>query len=588
MLFGKNINHYYLKYLHYFILGIAALIAVDYFQLEIPVIIREIVDGLDTRTLDVDYLEQLMKKMLMIIGVMFVGRFLWRICIFGNGIRIQADLREKMFVKSEKLSQEYYSQNKTGALMALFTSDLQAIRMGFGRGTVLLIDFLFLGTMAFYRMFKINIYLTIASAVPLVIIAIASSIIGRFMRIKFRERQKSFADMNDFVQESFSGLSVIKAFVKEGKELAAFRWKNKDFKDKNIDFVRASTLLNILIGAFIASVNLIIILFGGYLVYSGKMLGGNSFTVGQLTEYIAYFGSLTWPMMAIGQLINLRSQGNASLSRVNDLLNYNIDIINSVDVITDHEIQGNISFRNLNFAFPGTDKLVLEDISFDIKVGESVGIIGRTGSGKTTVVDLLLRIYNLEPNQLFIDDIDIMNLDYTKVRDAIAYVPQDNFLFSDSIKNNIAFSEINTIDKDVVRAAKLADIHENISEFAYKYDTILGERGVTVSGGQKQRISIARALIKNSQILILDDSVSAVDTKTEEAILSNLKKIRSGKTTILIAHRISTIQDMDKIVLIDEGKVVAVGKHEELLEKSKLYNKMVLLQKLEDEVGGQL
>ena len=588
MLFGRNINQYYVKYLHYFIFGIIALVSVDFFQLEIPNIIGQIIDGLNENTLTINQLSDFMKKMLIIVAVMFFGRFLWRICIFGNGIRIEASLREKMFIKSEKLSQEFYSRNKTGALMALFTSDIHAIRMSFGRGTVLFIDFLFLGGLAFYRMYQMNVLMTFASAVPLVIIAIISGVIGRHMRKKFTERQKSYADLTDFTQESFSGLNVIRAFVKEGKELLAFRWKNKDYKDKNLDFVRTSTTLNILIGAFISSVNLIIIIFGGYLVYKGKMLGGDPFTVGQLTEYISYFGSLTWPMMAIGQLINLRSQAKASLTRVNMLLDQEIDIKDADDAITNHEIKGRISFRNLNFAYPGTEKLALENINFDINAGESVGIIGRTGSGKTTLVDLLLRIYNLEPNQLFIDDIDIMKLPLKDVREAIAYVPQDNFLFSDSIKNNISFSTEETKDDMVVRAAKQADIHENISGFALKYDTILGERGVTVSGGQKQRISIARALIKNSQILILDDSVSAVDTKTEEKILNNLRQTRQGKTTILIAHRISTIQQMDKIVLIDDGKVVAVGTHESLLEKSKLYNKMVLLQKLEDEVGGQI
>jgi len=585
MIFGRHINIYYWKYLHYMILGIIALIFVDYFQLEIPRIIGEIVDGLDKSTLTVDSLAEYMKMMLVIIGVMFGGRFLWRYCIFGNGTRIQTDIREKMFAKSLKLPQEYYQTNKVGALMAYFTSDLMAVRMSFSRGTVLTIDFLFLGGLALYKMFNINVYLTLASVVPMIIVAIISSVIAKQMRKKFLARQNSYADLSDFTQESFSGLSVIKAFVKEGKELLAFRWKNKDYRDKNIDFVRSSTLLNILVGAFISSINLIIILFGGYFVYQGKMLGGEEvLSIGQLTEYISLFGSLTWPMMAIGQLINLRSQAKASLERVNTILDAEETVKDEPDVVSNTSKQGKISFKGLTFSYPGSSKPVLENVTFDIEAGESVGIIGRTGSGKTTLVDLLLRIYNIEPNQLFIDDIDIMSLPLKEVRDEIAYVPQDNFLFSDTIRNNINFSSTAVDNKDVIKAAKLADVHENISEFSLKYDTVLGERGVTVSGGQKQRISIARALIKDAQILILDDSVSAVDTKTEEEILTNLNKTRVGKTTILIAHRISTIQNLDKIVLLDHGKVVAVGSHEELLENSKLYANMVLLQKLEDEV----
>ena len=585
MIFGRHINIYYWKYLHYMILGIIALIFVDYFQLEIPRIIGEIVDGLDKSTLTVDSLAEYMKMMLVIIGVMFGGRFLWRYCIFGNGTRIQTDIREKMFAKSLKLPQEYYQTNKVGALMAYFTSDLMAVRMSFSRGTVLTIDFLFLGGLALYKMFNINVYLTLASVVPMIIVAIISSVIAKQMRKKFLARQNSYADLSDFTQESFSGLSVIKAFVKEGKELLAFRWKNKDYRDKNIDFVRSSTLLNILVGAFISSINLIIILFGGYFVYQGKMLGGEEvLSIGQLTEYISLFGSLTWPMMAIGQLINLRSQAKASLERVNTILDAEETVKDAPDVVSNTSKQGKISFKGLTFSYPGSSKPVLENVTFDIEAGESVGIIGRTGSGKTTLVDLLLRIYNIEPNQLFIDDIDIMSLPLKEVRDEIAYVPQDNFLFSDTIRNNINFSSTAVDNKDVIKAAKLADVHENISEFSLKYDTVLGERGVTVSGGQKQRISIARALVRNPKILILDDSVSAVDTKTEEEILTNLNKTRVGKTTILIAHRISTIQNLDKIVLLDHGKVVAVGSHEELLENSKLYANMVLLQKLEDEV----
>lgn len=580
MLFGKHINKYYLKYIIYFILGIVALVAVDIYQLKIPEIFGQIIDGLKFETLTVEELKQFMKNMFVIVLVMFTGRFLWRICIFGNGVRIEADLRDDMFRHSEKLSQRYYQENKTGALMALYTNDLQTIRAAFGQGTVMLVDVFVLGTLAFIKMWKMDHLLTIFSTIPLFILALCGGIIGKYMQKKFAERQRAYADLSDFAQESFSGISVIKAFVKEGKELLAFGKINKNNLDKNIEFVKAAMLLQILITFLISTVSILIIGYGGYLVYKNPTI----FTIGDLTIYISYFGTLTWPMMAIAQLINLRSQAVASLKRVNTLLNEVPDVFDNKPVAVEN-LKGKITFQNLTFTYPGTDQPVLKNISLNINNGESVGVIGRTGSGKTTLVDLLLRIYNVEESSIFIDDVDIMKLPIKEVRNNISYVPQDNFLFSTTIRENISFGVNEAMDDEVIYAAKLSDVHENISEFKEGYQTVLGERGVTISGGQKQRTAIARALLKNAPILILDDSVSAVDTKTEETILRNLKEQREGKTTILIAHRISTVQKLDKIILLDEGNLVGFGTHEELL-KNPLYEKMVHLQKLEDEVEG--
>jgi ATP-binding cassette subfamily B protein len=332
---------------------------------------------------------------------------------------------------------------------------------------------------------------------------------------------------------------------------------------------------------------MIIIGYGGNLIYQDQLNGTITFTIGDLTKFISYFGTLTWPMMAIAQLINLRSQANASRERIDGLLDQKTEI-QDLDPLDAPTISGKITFNHLNFTYPETKTEVLHDITFTIESGEKVGIIGRTGSGKTTLVDLLLRLYNLEPNQILLDDQDIMRLPFKKVREAMAYVPQDNFLFSDTIENNINFYFEELDQAKVIKAAELASLDANVQEFKEGYQTILGERGVTISGGQKQRTSIARALIKDAAVLILDDSVSAVDTKTEETILENLHEIRRGKTTILIAHRISTIQTMDKIALIDEGKLVGFGSHEQLLKTCPLYKKMVSLQKLEDEVGGEI
>lgn len=578
MIFGKNINRYYLKYLHYILLGIIALLLVDIYQLKFPEIVRDVIDGVHEGWLTMDELRSFLKQILIIALIMFVGRFLWRFALFGNGVRIEADLRERMFAHMEGLSQRYFQENKTGALMALFTNDLQTIRRAFGAGTLMLVDALFLGTLAFRKMFLINKTLTFISLIPLVIIAICGVILGRHMRKKFSEMQKAFANLSDFTQESFSGIAVIKAFVKEAKELMAFRKINKENRDKNISFVKTAVLLQVLISLFINSVVVLIMGYGGYLVFKKTL------SIGMLTEFISYFSSVIWPMMAIGNLINLRSQGTASLKRIDKLLNEPYEIADPEDAVS-FEIKGEIEFRDFSFSYPDGQR-ALEGISFKIEAGESLGIIGRTGCGKTTIADVLLRIHNIEEEKVFIDGVDLMKIKFRDLREAIGYVPQDNFLFSDTIANNINFSK-ETLDMDeVITAAKLADVHDNIIEFPDQYDSVLGERGTTVSGGQKQRIAIARALIKDAQILIMDDSVSAVDTNTEKTILENLRRVRKGKTTILIAHRISMVQSMDKIALLDEGRLIGFGTHDELLETCPEYRKMVELQMLEDEIGG--
>ena len=330
---------------------------------------------------------------------------------------------------------------------------------------------------------------------------------------------------------------------------------------------------------FVESVICVILGYGGYLVYQG------SFDAGELVEFIGYFTSVVWPVMAVSELIDMTSRGRASLKRVGELLDAPVDVKDREGVRDIDIIRGDIEFRNLTFSFPDGDTPALRDMSFKIKAGESVGIVGKTGSGKTTVVDLILRIFNVDDGMLYIDGHDVNDIPIRRVRENAAYVPQDNFLFSDTIKNNIGFytDEINM--DDVRRVATLADVDGNISEFSEGYETLLGERGVTVSGGQKQRISIARALLKNAPILILDDSVSAVDTKTEQTILQNLRSERVGKTTILIAHRVTTVSSLDKIIYIDEGRVSAVGTHEQLYESCSDYRRMVELQRLEDEGG---
>lgn len=580
MVFGKHINRYYLKHLPALLLGVFALLLVDYNQLKIPELYNTMVNGLDGEiegfTMDF-LLNEICLPMIQIIILMAFGRFLWRVCLFGSAIKVEADLRLKMFDRCKDLSQQYYQVNKVGNLMSLFTADLETINECFGDGILMVFDALLLGGIAIYKMAMKNGVLTLLSLIPMFFMFLIGTIVGKSMMKKWDARQQAYSDLSDFTQENFSGIAVVKAFVKEFKELWAFKKLNKQNEYANLDFTKTSTMLHISVTLFVESVMCIIIGYGGYLVYSGV------FNAGDLIEFYGYFGSIVWPVMAISQLIDMSSRGKASLNRISALLDAEINVVDSADVEPVESIRGDIEFRNLSFTYPGTDYEVLKDVSFKINAGENVGIIGKTGSGKTTIVDLILRIYNVPDNSLFIDGHDVNTIPIKNLRDFAAYVPQDNFLFSDTIKNNIGFAQDNRDDDEIIRVAKMSDVHDNISGFKEGYATILGERGVTVSGGQKQRISIARALYKEASILILDDSVSAVDTDTEKVIINNLRENRKGRTTILIAHRISTVEKMDKIIYIDDGKIGAVGTHEELIATCPDYKTMVELQKLEEE-----
>ena len=589
MVFGKYVNKYYLKHFFALFVGILALIAVDYFQLKVPEFYNYMVTGLEKGVIeiagesfnfDLDFLlDKICAPMIFTILVMAVGRFLWRICMFGTAIKVETDLRERMFDHCKDLSHQYYQVNKVGNMMSLFTNDLSTINECFGDGTLMLVDALALTGLAIYKMSKLDPLLTVLAFIPMILLFAVGTFVGKYMTKKWEERQEKYSELSDFSQENFSGIAVIKAFVKEFKELWAFKKLNKENEKVNIEFTKISTLLHISVTFFVNSVICIILGYGGYLVYKGE------FQVGQLIEFYGYFTSIVWPVMALSMLIDMTSRGRASLKRISELLDAKPDVKDNERVESVESIKGDIEFRNLSFTYPDGDYDVLENVNFKINAGENVGIIGKTGSGKTTIVDLILRVYNVPDGTLFIDGKDVNTISIKTLRDFCAYVPQDNFLFSDTIENNIAFSRDSASSDEVVKAAKLSDVHENISEFPSKYSTILGERGVTVSGGQKQRISIARALMKEASILILDDSVSAVDTKTEKVIIDNLRENRRGRTTILIAHRISTVEKMDKIIFVDEGKIVAVGTHNELIECCPDYKIMVELQKLEEEKG---
>ncbi len=590
MITGKHINRYYWRFLPFLLAGLFALIVVDYLQLEIPELYQMVINGINEGfvmldgvqyTFDLRFLvDKICMPMLVIILMIVAGRFLWRVCFFGAGIRAESDLRNRMFDHCKGLSQEFYHKNNVGNLMSLYTNDLDTFQECFSWGIMEFFDAAFLGALAIIKMWRMDPLLTGFAMIPMVLLLASSILLGKYMSKKWEKRQEAFSNLSDFSQESFSGIAVIKAFVKEGKELWAFKKLNKENEEANIDFTKTSVLFRILVMAFVESVMCIILGYGGWLVHEGV------FNPGRLMEFIGYFNAVIWPIMAVADLIDMTSRGKASVKRIGELLDAKKDVVDREGVERLSQVNGNIEFRDLTFRYPDGEIDALKNVSFTIAAGENVGLVGRTGTGKTTLVDLILRTYNVPDGSLFIDGHDVNDVAIADVRAACAYVPQDNFLFSDTIANNIGFALDEKHQDSIVQAAVLADVDGNIREFSKGYETILGERGVTVSGGQKQRISIARALLKDAPILILDDSVSAVDTKTEKTILQNLRDTRAGKTTILIAHRISTIEQMDKVLFIEDGEVMGFDTHDNLYATNPAYQKMVDLQKLEEEGGA--
>ena len=590
MVFGKHINKYYLKYLWMLLIGLVALVAVDYFQLLIPEYLRTVLNGINTGEVIIDgqttpftmetLLTHVCFPLLIVVAIIVIGRFAWRMCFLGSAVKVESEMRSEMFDRARFLSPRFYRENKVGSLMALFTNDLETIQESFGWGVMMFFDAIFLGSLAIIKMWRMNYVLTLYCMLPMIFLLVVSAIVGHFEMKKWDKRQMEFSKLTDSAQESFSGLAVIKAFVRELKQLLTFGKICKENEQVNVEYTRIRSVLEIFITLFVQSVMCIILGYGGYVVWHG------GFNSGQLIEFIGYFNSVIWPIMAVSQLIDMRARGTASLKRISNLLDTQPEITDSPDVLPIDKIEGEIEFKNLSFRYPDGESDELKDISLHIAKGEHVGIIGRTGAGKTTLVNLIMRAFNAPRGTLFIDGHDIGEIPLKTLRNGIAYVPQDNFLFSDTVKNNIAFSveEENEVSLEKVRrAAACALVASDVEEFSDRYETKLGERGVTVSGGQKQRIAIARALMKDAPILILDDSLSAVDTDTEKSILDNLAQVRKDKTTLLIAHRVSAVERMDKIIFLENGSIKAAGTHSQLMESSREYARLVALQQLEED-----
>ncbi len=591
MLFGKHFNKYYAKYWIFFVIGVITLVAIDIVNLVVPEALGEIVNLFNAEgELDLKSINALALKVVIVGLIMMIGRIIWRSTLFYASNKIKLDMRLEMFTKAERLSQRYYHTEKVGNIVSWFTSDLDTIEDFVGWGTVMLIDAFFLTFLILVKMFMLSVPLTLLVLFPILLIALWGWLSEKYLSKVWETRQQSNDKLYDFSTEAFSGIRVIKAFVKEKQQARAFKKITKECQKNSVKVAEISGLFERLIDV------LIYLVFGGFLLVGGffaywtvkgapKSLFGMDINLntGELVTFIAYFDTLIWPVIALGSVIAMHSRAKASLKRASAFLDQEEEVAIADGTEELKNVKGEIEFNHLTFAYPGTDLNVLKDITLHINAGETVGVVGKIGCGKTTLMDCLLRLYNIQENSVKIDGMDIMKAKISDVRASIAYVPQDNFLFSDTIQNNILLARSDGDEALAKEAGIFSSVDGDICDFKDQYQTLLGERGTTVSGGQKQRISMARAYIKDAPILIMDDSVSAVDVKTETAILANIKEKRAGRTTIIIASRISTVSKLDKVIVLNDGEVEAFGSPKELLATSKTYARMALLQELDRE-----
>lgn len=587
-----SLRPYLWAYKWHYAIGIFVLLAVDLANLYIPQFIGEIIDGITTGKLDIAGVGGDIFKIFAAGIIIMIGRFGWRYFIIGASRGIEYRLRDDMFEHMETLSARYYNSHKTGDLMAYFTNDLQAVRMGAGMAVITVFDAVIMTIMVLIKMIVyVDFKLTLFAFIPLIFIAIGCYFYGIESKKRQVKRQDAFSFLSDKVQESIAGIRVVKAFVQEDEDFKEFEKACENSKKKNLDVVKLRAVFGPSLDAIIGVSVIITLLAGGKMVLDGQV------SIGQFVAFNSYIDMLVWPMIAAGDCINTFSQAAAAWGRIRTIFEEKPDIVDMVppevcSTADDNStaIHGDIELDHLTFAYPDGSEPVLSDVNIHVKKGEMLGILGRTGSGKSSLADLLLRVYDCQKGMILLDGRPITDYPLATLHRDISYVPQENFLFSDTLEENIAFGlEERIVDNPAIldavkQAAKNACIHDNIMGFPDEYKTMVGERGVTLSGGQKQRSSIARALLKDSSILILDDSLSAVDTDTEEQILENLMEIRKGKTTIVIAHRISTLQKADHVAVLSDGKVTEYGTPDELLELGGFYADISHKQQLESEL----
>ena len=536
MIFGKYINRYYLKHAPVLLLGLAALLTVDYIQLLIPQLYRLVINGVNLGQVVVNgetllftkevLLQHICLPMIWIVVLMVIGRFLWRICFFGSAVRVAADLRERMFDHSRRLSQQYYQVNKVGNLMSLYTNDLDTIQECFGDGVLMFFDALTLGLLALYKMWTMDVRLTLLALIPALIMFAIGTQMSKVMTRRWEERQEAFSGLSDFAQENFSGIAVIKAFVKEYKELQAFRKLNKENEEINVTYTKIATLLEVLVTLFVESVICIILGYGGYLVYQGR------FNAGQLVEYIGYFEAIVWPIMAVSMLIEKTSRGRASLNRITELLD----------------------------------------------ARQTVAFVGSTGSGKSTILSLICRNYEFQKGQILIDGIDIRKIRISSLRRHFGQMLQDVFLFSGTIRSNIVLREEGIPDSEIMEVCRYVNADKFINKLDHGLDEEVRERGNNFSAGQRQLLSFARTIIHKPSVMILDEATANIDTETELLIQDSLEKMRTVGTMLIVAHRLSTIQHADNIIVLSHGKILEQGTHQQLLARHGRYYQLYTLQ----------
>ena len=564
------------KYKWSYIIGIVILIVIDLAQTEVPIIVGRVIDGIELRTIDHAGFVSAVVTMAVIALIVLAGRIGWRYCIFGAARKIERDMRNDLFSHLNTLPASYFHEHKAGEIMAYMTNDIEAVRMTFAVTIMMGMDALAIGLATVVKMvFQIDLRLSIVAILPMSLVAVVSTYVGREMHKRFTRRQEAFSKVADFVQEKLNGVKVIKAFVQEEKECLAFEKVNMESRTANIRDAKVQAFMFPFMHMIAGCSMAIAIAYGGYIAILGTI------SVGDFSAFVQYLTMLVWPIASIGRIINVVTHGSASLKRVEAVLHTESDIPDLLPAGEEAPLRGDIRVEGLTFRYPGTEKDVLRDISFCVKRGETLGIVGRTGAGKTTLANLLVRVDDPGENMIWIGGQEIHSVSLKTLRRTAGYVMQDNFLFSDTVRNNIAFGDHSKTEEEIIEAAKAACVHDNIMDFADGYDTMVGERGVSLSGGQKQRIAIARALILDPEILILDDAVSAVDTDTEEQILKNLHTLRAGKTNIIIAHRISTLQHADKIIVISGGTITEMGNHDELVAAGGFYAELYHRQLLE-------
>ncbi|MDG4716228.1 ABC transporter ATP-binding protein [Winogradskyella marincola] len=580
----KHLNKYFYKYRYRLIIGVIITIISKIFVLFTPRFVGDSINIISDKlagkiSYDV-FKTELITNVSLIIGAAIVAgilTFLMRQTIINVSRYIEYDLKNEIYQHYQVLSLNFYKSNRTGDLMNRISEDVGKVRMYVGPALMYTINTITLFTVAIIYMVNTAPVLTLYTLLPLPILSVSIYKLSRLINKRSTIVQQSLSTLSTYAQETFSGISVIKSYGIETKTNSEFADLSAENRQKQINLTKVQALFFPLMILLIGVSNLIVIYVGGM-----QYMNGEIENIGTIAEFIIYVNMLTWPVATVGWVTSLVQQAEASQERINEFLKTEPEIKNAANELT--PIKGNIEFKNVSFVYPDTNIQALKDVSFTLKSGETLAILGKTGSGKSTILDLIGRLYDIENGNILVDNTTISKLNLYSLRESIGYVPQDAFLFSDTIKNNIMFGKEDATDEEVIEAAKDAKVHKNIIGFSKGYDTILGERGITLSGGQKQRVSIARAIIKKPEILLFDDCLSAVDTETEEKILKNLVRLTKDKTTIIVSHRVSSAKNADQIIVLEDGKIIQTGNHENLISVEGYYKELYTKQLSEKEI----